>query len=359
MCGLVCLWNIDDLALAQRMTDRIQHRGGDALHVRRIDGLPAIMGHARLSIIGTEMADQPIAHPGAAIVANGEILNHHALRAALGKELFLTDSDCETILAAFRSAHPRWIAEPDGMFAFVIATPERVIAARDPLGIKPLYIGHRGEGLAFASELKAFDGEHFDDVTAIAPGTLFDSETGTRQWFRMPPGAATGSAGEMAISDADVALMAKELRAVLEAAVAKWLVADVEVGCFLSGGLDSSIVAALAQQQLGSTLKTFAVGTRGSPDLAAARKVAEHIGSEHHETYFTAEDLADAVPHVVRAMETTDPDTVRSGLPTYFVTRLARAHVKTVLSGEGADELFAGTPTTTPMPTNRGPWRMS
>ncbi|MEL7303229.1 MAG: asparagine synthase-related protein, partial [Pseudomonadota bacterium] len=278
----------------------------------------------------------------AAIVANGEILNHHALRAALGKELFLTDSDCETILAAFRSAHPRWIAEPDGMFAFVIATPDRVIAARDPLGIKPLYVGRRDNGLAFASELKSFDGEAFDDVSAIAPGTLLDSATGTREWFRMPPGAATTTGDDGPMSDDQIDVIARELRAVLEAAVAKWLVADVEVGCFLSGGLDSSIVAALAQQQLGGGLKTFAVGTTGSPDLAAAARVAAHIGSDHHEATFTAEDLADAVPDVVRAMETTDPDTVRSGLPTYFVTQLARAHVKTVLSGEGADELFAG-----------------
>ncbi|MEO1266235.1 MAG: asparagine synthetase B, partial [Pseudomonadota bacterium] len=118
MCGLVCLWNIDDLPLAERMTDRIKHRGGDALHVRRLDGIPAIMGHARLSIIGSEAADQPIRNGAAAIVANGEVLNHDALRAAFGRDFFLTDSDCETILAAFASGHPRWIAAPDGMFAF-------------------------------------------------------------------------------------------------------------------------------------------------------------------------------------------------------------------------------------------------
>ncbi|MBN9445389.1 MAG: asparagine synthetase B, partial [Bosea sp.] len=228
----------------------------------------------------------------------------------------------------------------DGMFAFALATPDRIIAARDPLGIKPLYMARRGKGLAFASELKAFDGLGFEEISALPPGALFDSRGGLRQWYRVPSGAAKAE------PELDVDSVAGELRLSLEEAVAKWMVADVEVGSFLSGGLDSSIIAALAQKVRVNAgqgpLKTFAVGTAGSSDLIAARRVAEHIGTEHHEFTFTAQDIADNLPHVIYHLESADADLVRSAIPTLFAARLARAHVKAVLTGEGADELFAG-----------------
>jgi asparagine synthase (glutamine-hydrolysing) len=173
-------------------------------------------------------------------------------------------------------------------------------------------------------------------VEAIDPGALFDSIDGFREWYRMPQGAAELEPGE------DPEPIWRELRLVLEAAVRKWMVADVEVGSFLSGGLDSSIIAALAARAIDRPLKTFSVGTPGSPDLAAARAVAEHIGSDHHELTFTAEDLAEVLPHVIYHLESADIDLVRSALPTHFATTLARRHVKAVLTGEGADELFAG-----------------
>ncbi|MEO1694106.1 MAG: asparagine synthase (glutamine-hydrolyzing) [Pseudomonadota bacterium] len=346
MCGLVCLWKIDDLALAERMTHRIAHRGGDALCVRRAEYAPAIMGHARLAIIGTEAAEQPIETNGLSLVANGEILNYEALRAALDGRTFVSDSDCETVLHEFATGAPRWIARPDGMFAFVIAAGDRVVAGRDPLGIKPLYCATRGEGLAFASELKAFDGEGFDTVRTIAPGSLFDSKDGERTWYRLPAGQHLDVSAD-ATGEADAHDISTELRAVLEAAVAKWMVADVEVGSFLSGGLDSSVVAALAQRHLnhlgqGRRLKTFAVGAAGSPDLIAAQRVADHIGTDHHTLEISSRDLIDAIPHVIRSLESADIDLVSSALPTFFVSKLARGHVKTVLTGEGADELFAG-----------------
>ncbi len=336
MCGFVCLWKIDDPALAQRMIDKIAHRGPDEMQVSRTPNVPAVMAHCRLSIIGPDSGTQPIYRGDDILVANGEIYNYADLRAILGESAFETQSDSETILHLFRTDELRWIARLDGMFAFVLATPDRIIAARDPLGIKPLYMARIGDGLALASELKAFDGLGLREIETIDPGAMFDSLDGFRRWHRMPHGAADLETGT------DPEPIWRELRLVLEAAVRKWMVADVEVGAFLSGGLDSSIIAALAAQAIDRPLKTFSVGTRGSPDLAAARAVAEHIGADHHELVFTAEDLAGILPHVIYHLESADIDLVRSALPTHFATTLARRHVKAVLTGEGADELFAG-----------------
>ena len=336
MCGFVCLWKIDEPELARSMIGKIAHRGPDDVRVSRTPGVSAVMAHCRLAIIGPDDGAQPIHCADDVLVANGEIYNYADLRKVLGESAFATRSDSETIVHLFRTAQPRWIAGLDGMFAFVLATPERVVAARDPLGIKPLFMARLGEGLAFASELKAFDGISVHDVEAIRPGTLFDSVDGPRTWYRMPQGAAELRPGE------DAEPIWRELRLVLETAVRKWLVADVEVGAFLSGGLDSSVIAALAARALDRPLKTFSVGIAGSPDLAAARAVAAHIGSDHHELTFTAGDLADALPHVLYHLESADVDLVRSALPTHFATTLARRHVKAVLTGEGADELFAG-----------------
>jgi asparagine synthase (glutamine-hydrolysing) len=339
MCGFVCLWNVGDEALASRMIEKIAHRGPDAVEVARLAGAPVVMAHCRLSIIGPENGAQPIYQGRDILVANGEIYNHADIRAILGESAFETASDSETILHLFRSGASRWIAKLDGMFAFVLATSTRILAARDPLGIKPLFMARIGEGLAFASELKAFDGLSLDAIEAIPPGSLFDSRDGLRHWYRTPQGAAEPEPGF------DLAATSRELRLVLEEAVAKWMVADVEVGCFLSGGLDSSLIAALAAKaprKVGGRLKTFSVGTQGSPDLAAARRVAEHIGSDHHERVFTAADVAEVLPHVIYHLESADVDLVRSAVPTLFAARLARAQVKAVLTGEGADELFAG-----------------
>ncbi|MGF1475848.1 MAG: asparagine synthase (glutamine-hydrolyzing) [Geminicoccaceae bacterium] len=336
MCGFVCLWKLDDPALAQRMIDRIAHRGPDEVQVIRASNVPATMAHCRLSIIGPADGSQPIYGTNDILVVNGEIYNYQDLRAILGQGRFMSESDSEAILHLFRTDQQRWINRLDGMFAFVLATPERVIAARDPLGIKPLFKARHGEGLVFASELKAFDGLGLNAIEAIEPGSLFDSMGGVRRWYRMPQGAADQS------RDQDPEPIWRELRLVLEAAVRKWMVADVEVGSFLSGGLDSSVIAALAARASKTRLKTFAVGMAGSADLKAARRVADHIGSDHFELTFGADELAEVLPHVIYHLESADVDLVRSALPTHFATTLARAHVKAVLTGEGADELFAG-----------------
>lgn len=336
MCGFVCLWNFGDKALASRMIARIAHRGPDAVEVIGMENIPLVMAHCRLSIIGTEDGAQPIYQGRDILVANGEIYNHADLRAILGESAFETKSDSEAILHLFRSGELRWVSKLDGMFAFVLATRERIIAARDPLGIKPLFMARKGEQVAFASELKAFDGLSFDTIEAIPPGSLFDSLDGYRRWYRTPHGAAEPE------EDFDLEAAYRELRLVLEDAVRKWMVADVEVGSFLSGGLDSSIIAALAAKMAPYRLKTFSVGLEGSPDLLAARQVAAHIGSDHHERAFTAEEVAEVLPQVVYHLESADVDLVRSAVPTHFAAKLAREKVKAVLTGEGADELFAG-----------------
>ena len=336
MCGFACLWQHDDEALARRMIEKIEHRGPDQTQVYRSPNVPAIMAHCRLSIIGPSDGSQPIYEGDNILVANGEIYNYSDLRAILGESAFETRSDSETILHLFRSNRLRWLQQLDGMFAFVLATPERVVAARDPLGIKPLYVAQLDPGLAFCSELKAFDGLGLTEIQAIGPGELFDTLEGTRRWFRIPQGAAEEE------PDFDLQAVCRELRLTLEDAVRKWMVADVEVGSFLSGGLDSSLIAALASRAVDRPIKTFSVGLQGSPDIQAAARVAEHIGSEHHQLTFTAEDLARALPHVIYHLESADVDLVRSAVPTHFATTLARQHVKAVLTGEGADELFAG-----------------
>ena len=347
MCGFVVLWGAGDAALARRMVDKIAHRGPDATQVLTLAGGGVTMGHCRLSIIGPEDGAQPILDTGDMLVVNGEIYNHADLRAILGPDGFDTASDSEAVLHLYRQDRPRWVSRLDGMFAFVLATPDRIVAARDPLGIKPLYrarirLEDGSEGIAFASEMKAFDGVGLAEahVEAVPPGGLYDSRDGARIWYRIPAGAAAAG------PDADPDALAAELRLVLEEAVAKWMLADVEVGAFLSGGLDSSIMAALAataRRERGlPSLKTFAVGTERSADLVAARRVAAHIGSDHHEHVFTPEDIAEALPHVVYHLESADADLVRSAVPTHFAARLARRHVKAVLTGEGADELFAG-----------------
>lgn len=341
MCGMVALWKAGSAELAARMTRKIAHRGPDEFAIGRVGDGPGILGHCRLSIIGPDNGRQPIHHRGAGLIVNGEIYNHLELRAVLGADRFQTASDSEAVIqlcdaGSNGSVSERWIDRLDGMFAFVLCDGERLIAARDPLGIKPLYMARLDEGLAFASEVKAFDGVAVGEIAAVPPGHLFDTRSGLRRWHRMPHGASSPESG------LDVDDLVRELRLVLEDAVRKWSMSDVGFGAFLSGGLDSSIIAALANRVLGGGLRTFAVGTEGSPDLAAARRVAAHIGSEHHELRFTAEEIAGAFDEVIYHLESPDVDLVRSAVPTHFAALLASRHVKVTLTGEGADELFAG-----------------
>jgi len=222
------------------------------------------------------------------------------------------------------------------MFAFAICDEDRLFLARDPIGIKPLYYGRGTDAsgaavTAFASEMKAL-ADWADELHEFPAGHYFDSRTGFVLYYEVP----TAPPVERSVED-HVALVRKGL----EAAVASHMMSDVPVGAFLSGGLDSSVIAALARRHV-DELHTFSVGLAGSRDIEAARQVAAHLGSIHHEYLMTPSEVVEKLPEIVHALESFDQDLVRSAIPTYFCSRLAAEHVKVILTGEGADELFAG-----------------
>ncbi|MGF1526781.1 MAG: asparagine synthase (glutamine-hydrolyzing) [Candidatus Competibacterales bacterium] len=340
MCGIVALWGERNLPLVREMTQRLAHRGPDGQACHLHPHQPTVLGHTRLAIIDPEGGDQPLVAPAGdhSLVANGEIYNYRQLRNNFAREAFRTQSDSEVILHLFdrhRQDPAEAVARLDGMFAFVLQDGDEVLAARDPLGIKPLYLGRRGQGLAFASEVKALVGLA-EDIQEFPPGAWFHSQRGFSRYYTLP------QAGPATVGfEADVERWTGLLRSQLERSVAKWMISDVPVGAFLSGGLDSSIIAALAKRHT-DELHTFAVGAVGSSDLLAARRVAHHLQSRHHEYVFDADDVVAALPEVLYYLESDDVDLVSSALPCYFVSRLACQQVKVALTGEGADELFAG-----------------
>lgn len=333
MCGLVALWGDASAAIAQRMIDVIAHRGPDGAGVRATKGFPGVLAHRRLAIIDPEGGHQPLGSADGSwtLIANGMIYNDAELRRRYGQDRFLTGSDSEAILQAVMQDGQSAVADLDGMFAFVATDGQRLIAARDPIGIKPLYYAWRDGVLAFASEIKALL-PFSPSICEFPSGHVYDSESGFRPFFRLaPPGRVHLDAPDAAAA----------LRTTLEAAVAKRLRSDVPLGVFLSGGLDSSIIAALAQRLVGN-IQTFAVGVENSGDILAARLMARHIGSTHHELIITPEMIDEALPTILYHLESFDQGLVRSAVPCFFVSGLAAEKVKVVLTGEGADELFAG-----------------
>ena len=338
MCGIAGIWGEDDEPLLQQMIDKLRHRGPDGagMHVHPGHGA---LGHRRLAIMDPTGGAQPIYNEtrSAAIVANGEIYNFPALRPALmGQHRFATTSDSEAILHLFEERNAASVTALEGMFAFAVGDGARLFLARDPIGIKPLYYGVRkGAGnrpvLHFASELKAL-ADWADDVQEFPPGAYYDSQRGFVQYYTVPDDPPDPQPAAEQI---------RRVRQALEQAVASHLMSDVPVGAFLSGGLDSSVIAALARRHV-RELHTFSVGVEGSNDIQAARVVARHIGSIHHEYLFTANEVMAALPEIIYYLESFDQDLVRSAIPCYFCARLASDHVKVILTGEGADELFAG-----------------
>ncbi|HEU0080035.1 MAG TPA: asparagine synthase B, partial [Longimicrobiaceae bacterium] len=287
-----------------------------------------------------------------ALAVNGEIYNHRELRASLAQPYaFATESDCEVILPLYREHGADFLDRLNGIFAFVLYDAERrrFLVARDHLGIVPLYTGRDEEGnLYVASEMKALV-PVCRTVEEFPPGHVLDSEVGEpRPWYRRAWrdfDAVSGGPSDPAI-----------LREALEASVRRQLMTDVPYGVLLSGGLDSSIIAAAAKrfadmrvEEEGRSpawwprLHSFAIGLEGSPDLRAAREAAEHIDTVHHEFHFTVQEGIDALPDVVHHLETYDVTTVRAATPMYLMARRIRAMgIKMVLSGEGADEIFGG-----------------
>ena len=357
MCGIVGIFDIKEQSSelrnkALRMSQQIRHRGPDWSGI--YCGGHAILCHERLSIVDPQSGKQPLYSPdGRQVLAvNGEIYNHQAIRQATAADYeYQTGSDCEVILALYRAHGIHFLEQLSGIFAFALYDEERneYLIARDPIGVIPLYIGHDADGKTYvASELKALEG-FCDEYEPFLPGHYLYSREGvmrrwyTRDWMDYEAVKDNGA-------DID------SLRVGLQEAVKRQLMSDVPYGVLLSGGLDSSIISAIAQKfaarrvedggQTGAwwpRLHSFAVGLKGAPDLEKARLVAEHIGTVHHEINYTIQEGLDALRDVIYFTETYDVTTVRASTPMYLLARVIKSMgIKMVLSGEGADEIFGG-----------------
>ena len=357
MCGIVGIFDIKEQSSelrkkALRMSQKIRHRGPDWSGI--YCGSHAILCHERLSIVDPQSGKQPLYSPdGKQVLAvNGEIYNHQQIRQETASEYeYQTGSDCEVILALYRAHGINFLERLSGIFAFALYDEERdeYLIARDPIGVIPLYIGHDKDGKTYvASELKALEG-FCDEYEPFLPGHYLYSREGvmrrwyTRDWMEYD-----------AVKDnpADI----DKLRVGLQEAVKQQLMSDVPYGVLLSGGLDSSIISAIAQKyaakrvedggQTGAwwpRLHSFAVGLKGAPDLEKARCVAEHIGTVHHEINYTIQEGLDAIRDIIYFTETYDVTTVRASTPMYLLARVIKSMgIKMVLSGEGADEIFGG-----------------
>ena len=357
MCGIVCAFdlkqNSEDLRpQILEMSKRIRHRGPDWSGI--FDNDKAIMAHERLAIVDPASGKQPLFSPDKQLIlaANGEIYNHRALRKQFESTYdFQTQSDCEIILALYKEKGVDFVDDLNGIFGFAIYDVEEdaYFIARDHMGIIPLYIGWDQNGTFYvASELKALESV-CTKIELFPPGHYFHSKDGKFvQWYKRDWKEFD------AVKDNETSI--QEIKEALEAAVHRQLMSDVPYGVLLSGGLDSSVTSAIAKKyaqkrvESGDTtdawwpqLHSFSVGLEGSPDLAAAQKVADHIGTVHHEIIFTIQEGLDAIKDVIYNLETYDTTTIRASTPMYLMARVIKSMgIKMVLSGEGADELFGG-----------------
>lgn len=357
MCSIFAVLDIsgDLQALRQtalRQSRLLRHRGPDWSGIHTCDG--AVLAHERLAIVDVNTGAQPLISPDGkqSLAVNGEIYNHRFLRKQLAHSYeFSTESDCEVILPLYLEKGSDFLNDLQGMFAFVLydETAGRYLIARDPIGINPLYYGFDDEHqLYVTSEMKALVGV-CNVVAEFPPGHFWLSDDEEpRQYYQRP--WRDFSAVEHAPTDVQAIAEA------MEKAVISHLMSDVPYGVLLSGGLDSSIIAALTQKHAGMRvedkerspawwprLHSFAIGLEGSPDLAAAQMVAAHIGTEHHGFTFTLQEGLDALDEVIYHLETYDVTTIRAATPMYLLARKIHAMgIKMVLSGEGADEVFGG-----------------
>ena len=397
MCGIVSIFNIQEQTpelrqQALRMSQKIRHRGPDWSGI--YCGGSAILAHERLSIVDPESGRQPLFAPDKkqVLAVNGEIYNHQNIRARFADTYqFQTGSDCEVILSLYRemradtdfatliyqgedAVHSRicqMLEQLNGIFAFALYDVERdeFLIARDPIGVIPLYIGYDKDGkVMVASELKALEGQ-CDHYEPFLPGHYYYSKTPgmkryyTRDWFEYATMQKKyqiddnqEATRQLAEAEPQEKAAVAEIHDALEASVKRQLMSDVPYGVLLSGGLDSSVISAIAEKYSttrvengGETkaywprLHSFAVGLKGAPDLAKARLVAEHIGTVHHEINYTIQEGLDAIRDVIYFIETYDVTTVRASTPMYLLARVIRSMgIKMVLSGEGADEVFGG-----------------
>ncbi len=357
MCGIVCAFDLKESSEVLRpqileMSKKIRHRGPDWSGIFADE--KAIMAHERLAIVDPASGKQPLFSEDKKLVlaANGEIYNHRELRKQFkGKYNFQTESDCEVILALYKEKGVGFIDEMNGIFGFALydAENDTYFIARDHMGIIPLYMGWDANGTFYvASELKALEGV-CTKIELFPPGHYLSSKDGvltkwyTRDWMDYD-----------AVKENQTSI--DEIHNALEAAVHRQLMSDVPYGVLLSGGLDSSVTSAIAKKYAEKRIESddtqaawwpqlhsFSVGLEGSPDLAAAQIVADHIGTVHHEIKFTIQEGLDAIRDVIYNLETYDITTIRASTPMYLMARVIKSMgVKMVLSGEGADELFGG-----------------
>ena len=357
MCGIVSIFNIQEQTpelrqKALRMSQKIRHRGPDWSGI--YTGGSAILCHERLSIVDPESGKQPLfsSDKKQVLAVNGGIYNHQDIRRRYaGKYQFQTGSDCEVILALYRDKGIDFLEDLSGIFAFALYDAERdeFLIARDPIGVIPLYIGYDDDGKVYvASELKALEGQ-CDRYEPFLPGHYYWSrEPGMKRYYKR----------DWFSYDAvkDNAASVTDIHDALEAAVKRQLMSDVPYGVLLSGGLDSSVISAIAEKfserriedddkerAWWPRLHSFAVGLKGAPDLAKAKLVADYIGTVHHEINYTIQEGLDAIRDVIYFIETYDVTTVRASTPMYLLARVIKSMgIKMVLSGEGADEIFGG-----------------
>ena len=357
MCGIVSIFNIQEQTpelrqKALRMSQKLRHRGPDWSGI--YTGGSAILCHERLSIVDPESGKQPLfsSDKKQVLAVNGEIYNHQDIRRRYaGKYQFQTGSDCEVILALYRDKGIDFLEDLSGIFAFALYDAERdeFLIARDPIGVIPLYIGYDDDGKVYvASELKALEGQ-CDRYEPFLPGHYYWSrEPGMKRYYKR----------DWFSYDAvkDNAASVTDIHDALEAAVKRQLMSDVPYGVLLSGGLDSSVISAIAEKfserriedddkerAWWPRLHSFAVGLKGAPDLAKAKLVADYIGTVHHEINYTIQEGLDAIRDVIYFIETYDVTTVRASTPMYLLARVIKSMgIKMVLSGEGADEIFGG-----------------
>ncbi|MDR0835783.1 MAG: asparagine synthase B [Tannerella sp.] len=359
MCGITAIFNIKKdenkeklRARALKMSKCIRHRGPDwsGIYI----GETAILAHERLSIVDPAAGKQPLISPDGkvALCVNGEIYNHLEIRERLkDKYAFQTGSDCEVILALYKEKGIDFLEDISGIFAFALYDDEKDIflIARDPIGVIPLYAGKDAEGhIVVSSELKGLEGIS-TEYDQFKPGHVwYSKDPEPKKWYTRDWESYDNVKNNPADRD--------ELQEALENAVRRQLMSDVPYGVLLSGGLDSSIISAVAKKYAGKRIESndtseawwpqlhsFAIGLKDSPDLVAARKVAVHIGSVHHEINYTIQEGLDAIRDVIYHIETYDVTTVRASTPMYLLARVIKSMgIKMVLSGEGADEVFGG-----------------
>ncbi len=355
--GIVCAFDLKTRAQELRpkilkMSKKVRHRGPDWSGI--YCGDKAVMAHERLAIVDPESGGQPLYSKDRKLIlaVNGEIYNHREIRKQYsGNYDFLTGSDCEVILALYRDKKEKFLDDMNGIFGFALYDEENdaYLIARDHIGIIPLYHGWDEFGNYYvASELKALEGQ-CKKIEEFPPAHYYYSKDGEmRRWHNRE----WNEYDNVKENPADL----EELQKALEAAVHRQLMSDVPYGVLLSGGLDSTITSALAKKFSAKRIETndqkdawwpqlhsFAIGLPGSPDLAAARKAADEIGTIHHEIHYTIQEGLDAIRDVIYHIETYDVTTIRASTPMYLLARFIKSMgIKMVLSGEGADEIFGG-----------------